>query len=122
VIRSRHAQRGFTLLELVIGLGISSLLVGMILMVSMRISFAYRGQQQVALVQQVLAAARAAIEADAKQVGMHISQGFTVANTGALLHAPVQVIEGGANPDQLALFYADPTAQGSIPAGSPAHA
>ncbi|MCW5801958.1 MAG: prepilin-type N-terminal cleavage/methylation domain-containing protein [Deltaproteobacteria bacterium] len=113
--RARARQGGFTMMELMIGLVISTLVVGLILSIGMRVSLAYRGQQQVAGVQQMLTAARAAIEADAKQAGMHISQGFTVANTGTQLHAPVQVIDSSTGPDQLALFYADPAAQAAIP-------
>ena len=45
-----------------VALIVSSLLVGMILSIFLRMSLAYRGQQQVANVQSVLAGARQMIE------------------------------------------------------------
>lgn len=92
----------------------SSLLVGMILAIFARISAAYRGQQQIAGVQRVLAAARATIELDAKQAGLALPHGFTTAIAGPTRQLPVQVIDGAAGPDQIALFYADPTIQALV--------
>jgi prepilin-type N-terminal cleavage/methylation domain-containing protein len=113
----RRGQRGFTLIELMVALVVSSLLVGMILAIFSRMSLAYRGQQQIAGVQQVLAAARAAIELDAKQAGLAMTQGFTVAPgiSGATL-SPIQIIDNDNNkgPDQVAFFYADPTTQAVV--------
>jgi prepilin-type N-terminal cleavage/methylation domain-containing protein len=74
-----RTQRGFTLIELMVALVVSSLLVGLILAIFSRMSLAYRGQQQIAGLQQVLAAARATIEADAKQAGFAMPQGFRFA-------------------------------------------
>jgi len=111
---TRSGQRGFTLIELMIALVVSSLLVGMILAIFSRMSLAYRGQQQIAGVQQVLAAARATIELDAKQAGFAMPQGFTIARTGlGTLQSPVQITNSSTGPDQIAFFYAeyaDPTA------------
>ena len=59
-----------------VALLVSSLLVGMILAIFSRMSIAYRGQQQIAGVQQVLAAARATIELDAKQAGLEMAAGL----------------------------------------------
>jgi prepilin-type N-terminal cleavage/methylation domain-containing protein len=110
-----RAQRGFTLIELMVALLVSSLLVGMILAIFSRMSLAYRGQQQIAGVQQVLAAARAAIELDAKQAGLGMPQGFRTAMTGwAVLQSPVQITNSNAGPDQIALFYADPSTQAMV--------
>jgi len=106
-----RGQRGFTLIELMVALLVSSLLVGMILAIFSRMSLAYRSQQQIAGVQQILAAARAAIELDAKQAGLGMPQGFKTAITGAALQSPVQVTNASNAPDQLALFYADTSAQ-----------
>lgn len=111
--RARGRQRGFTLIELMIALVVSSLLVGMILAIFSRISVAYRGQQQIAGVQQVLAAARAMIELDAKQAGLAMPQGFTTAAVAGT-QVPVQVTDGGAGPDQIAFFYADTTVQAAV--------
>lgn len=108
-----RAQRGFTLIELMVALLISSLLVGMILAIFSRMSLAYRGQQQIAGVQQVLAAARAAIKLDAKQAGLGMPQGFRVAMTPAL-QSPVQITNSSTGPDQIALFYADTSTQALV--------
>jgi prepilin-type N-terminal cleavage/methylation domain-containing protein len=115
----RSGQRGFTLIELMIALLISSLLVGMILAIFSRMSLAYRGQQQVAGVQQVLAAARATIELDAKQAGLGIPQGFKTAMTGATLQSPVKISDSNVAPDKLTLFYADTSTQGVVQSGNP---
>jgi prepilin-type N-terminal cleavage/methylation domain-containing protein len=108
-------QRGFTLIELMIALVVSSLLVGLILAIFSRMSLAYRGQQQIAGVQQVLAAARATIGLDAKQAGFAMSQGFTIAGTGSgTLYSPVQIRNSSTGPDQIAFFYADATTQAVV--------
>jgi prepilin-type N-terminal cleavage/methylation domain-containing protein len=110
-----RGQRGFTLIELMVALLVSSLLVGMILAIFSRMSLAYRGQQQIAGVQQVLAAARAAIEVDAKQAGLGMPQGFKTAMTGfGTLQSPVQVTNSSTGPDQIALFYADTSTQALV--------
>jgi prepilin-type N-terminal cleavage/methylation domain-containing protein len=112
-----RGQRGFTLIELMVALLVSSLLVGMILAIFSRMSLAYRSQQQIAGVQQILAAARAAIELDAKQAGLGMPQGFKAAiNPNNPLNptqvqSPVQVTNASNAPDQVALFYADTSAQ-----------
>ena len=73
-MRRRARQAGFTLIELMVALLVSTLLVGMILAIFARVSMAYRSQQQVAGLQQVLASARGMMELDAKQAGLGISQ------------------------------------------------
>jgi prepilin-type N-terminal cleavage/methylation domain-containing protein len=111
----KRGQRGFTLIELMVALVVSSLLVGMILAIFSRMSIAYRGQQQIAGVQQVLAAARATIEFDAKQAGLAVPQGFMFAGD-TRLHPPVSVINSSVGPDQIAFFYADPSVQAVVQA------
>lgn len=113
----RRRQRGFTLIELMVALVVSSLLVGLILAIFSRMSLAYRGQQQIAGVQQVLAAARATIELDAKQAGLAMPQGFKWATKGSgVLYSPVQITNSSTGPDQIAFFYAntDPTTQAVV--------
>ena len=107
-------QRGFTLIELMVALVVSSLLVGMILAIFSRMSLAYRGQQQIAGVQQVLAAARATIEADAKQTGFAMAQGFKIANDPTHLYWPVRITDSSTGPDKVAFFYADPSSQAVV--------
>ncbi|HET9625733.1 MAG TPA: prepilin-type N-terminal cleavage/methylation domain-containing protein [Kofleriaceae bacterium] len=112
---TRRSERGFTLIELMIALIVSSLLVGMILAIFSRMSISYRGQQQIAGVQQVLAAARATIELDAKQAGLELAGGFRSPTDGGLVrHNPVAVTDSATGPDQVAFFYADTTAQAVV--------
>jgi prepilin-type N-terminal cleavage/methylation domain-containing protein len=123
VTRGERPEAGFTLIELMVALVVSSLLVGMILAIFNRMSIAYRGQQQIAGVQQVLAAARATIELDAKQAGLELSQGFRYAadaGTPPTARSPVRVIDNptGNGPDQVAFFYADPTTQAAVTGGT----
>jgi prepilin-type N-terminal cleavage/methylation domain-containing protein len=109
-----RSQRGFTLIELMVALVVSSLLVGMILAIFSRMSMAYRGQQQIAGVQQVLAAARATIELDAKQAGLEMPQGFKIASQPGVTIQPIGITDDSAGPDQIRFFYADPTTQAAV--------
>ncbi len=108
----RQTERGFTLIELMIALVVSSLLVGMIFAIFIRMSAAYRGQQQVAEVQGKLAAARAKIELDAKQAGFAMSSGFLIATVpGGVRMSPLRVVNNADGSDELAFYYADPSVQ-----------
>jgi hypothetical protein len=100
-----------------VALVVSSLLVGMILAIFSRMSLAYRGQQQIAGVQQVLAAARATIEVDAKQAGLEMPQGFKFASdagTPPPPRSPLRVFNSNTGPDQIMFFYGDPTTQARV--------
>jgi prepilin-type N-terminal cleavage/methylation domain-containing protein len=109
--RPRAAEAGFTMVELMVALVVSSLLIGMILAIFLRISVAYRGQQQVAEVQAKLAAARARIEIDAKHAGLNLAQGFTLAATGSSLISPLRILNNTTAPDELGFYYADTSVQ-----------
>jgi prepilin-type N-terminal cleavage/methylation domain-containing protein len=116
--RRGGAPRGFTLIELMVALAVSSLLVGMIFAIFIRMSAAYGRQQQVAEVQRKLAAARARIELDAKQAGLYLADGFYLARLGAgLKQPPLRVINHADGPDELALYHADASAQVTTRAG-----
>ena len=118
--RRRLAQAGFTLIELMVALLVSTLVVGMILAIFARISLAYRGQQQVTNLQQVLASARALMEADAKQAGLGISQGYKVAIDGFLgphlMHSPLEITNSATGPDQVTFAYGDPSVNAAVTA------
>jgi len=111
----RRPERGFTLIELMVALVVSALLVGMILAIFSRMSLAYRGQQQIAGVQQVLAAARATIELDARQAGFAMPQGFRYAGDPNM-QSPVQITNSNTGPDRVAFFYADASVQAVVTA------
>ncbi len=115
--RPRPAQAGFTLIEIMVALIVSSLLVAMILSIFTSMSAAYRTQQQVAELQQVLQAADVTIEDDLRQAGFRCAQGFTWAGGGYTIVPPLLITDGGTaaqQPDQISIFYGDPSAQAQV--------
>jgi prepilin-type N-terminal cleavage/methylation domain-containing protein len=117
-------RRGFTLIELMISLVISTLFVIMILSIFSRMSFAYREQQQIVQVQQQLTSARALLERDAKQAGFAMSQGFKISYDGqtgtGLMHSPVRIENSSTAPDQIGFYYADGSTQALVTTAGPA--
>jgi prepilin-type N-terminal cleavage/methylation domain-containing protein len=111
----RRRARGFTLVEVMVSLVISSLLVGMVLAVFSRMTLAYRGQQGVAELQQILSAAQSMIERDLRQAGHQMPDGYFIAND-AFLHQPVEILNDpyGFGPDEIHIFYADASAQARV--------
>ncbi len=99
-----------------VALLVSSLLVGMILAIFLRMSLSYRGQQEIVEVQQKLATARAWMETDAKQAGFAMAQGFRIAKDGAagLPRSPVVIENSSTGPDTLELYYADAGTQALV--------
>jgi type II secretory pathway pseudopilin PulG len=118
VRRSRaRAQQGFTLVEIMISLIVATLIVAMILGIFTSMSAAYRTQQQVAELQQVLQAAEVTVEGDLRQAGFRCAQGFTWAGGGTTLVPALAITDGGGGPqqpDQLAIFYGDPSSQAKV--------
>lgn len=110
----RAGERGFTLIELMVGLTVGSLLIGMVLAISFRMSTTYRAQGQIVEVQQTLAAAINQVRQDAKLAGYAVPNGFRM--PGGNYQAPVQFINGGGavQPDQIRLFWGDPTRQARV--------
>jgi hypothetical protein len=86
----------------------------MILSIFTRMSLAYREQQQIAQVQQTLAAARSMFERDAKQSGFAMSQGFKLPGDVGFLHSPVVVTNNSTGPDQVGFYYGDPSIQAAV--------
>lgn len=116
-MRRARAQRGFTLIEIMIALVISTLLVAMIISIFTSMSAAYRTQQQVAELQQILQAAQVTVEGDLRQAGYRCPQGFTWAGSATVPISPLRITDGGTGPqqpDQLAIFYGDPSAQAQV--------
>ena len=108
-------QRGFTLIELMVALVVSSLLVGLVLAIFLRMSIGYRSQQQVSDVQQVLSAGRAQIEIHAKQVGLGMSTGVKILPGGVVSKvSPLRIINNNNAPDEIAFIYADTANQARI--------
>jgi prepilin-type N-terminal cleavage/methylation domain-containing protein len=119
-VTTRRRMAGFTLIELMVSLVVSSLLSIMLLSIFSRMSFAFREHQDIVRIQQVLSAGRNALEADARQAGLAISQGFTIsADLGTARHSPVRVVNSATGPDEVGFYYADPTVQALVVAGPP---
>jgi prepilin-type N-terminal cleavage/methylation domain-containing protein len=116
----RLRERGFTLIELMVALLVSTVLVGLVMSIYMRMSLAYRTQQQVSELQQVLQAAQMLIQRDIRQSGFQMSQGFRIASAPTLMQPPVQIINSAAGPDELRIYYADADAQARVTAKAPA--
>lgn len=115
--RAPRRQAGFTLVEIMIALVVSSLLVAMIISIFTTMSAAYRTQQQVAELQQVLQAAETTVEADLRQAGFACAQGFTWAGSPTTPISALTITDGGTGPqapDQLAIFYGNPSAQAQV--------
>jgi len=62
--------------------------------------------------QQVLAAARATFEQDAKQAGLEMAQGFKLSD--GKIHSPVTITDSATGPDQVAFCYADLSKQAVV--------
>ncbi|HTE51085.1 MAG TPA: prepilin-type N-terminal cleavage/methylation domain-containing protein [Kofleriaceae bacterium] len=111
-------ERGFTLVELLIGMMLTGIIISFIFLVSGKMSTAYFGQSQVSEVQETLRTTRAAIAADVRQAGFFMSDGFRTAAFGdtAALVRPLQVVNDadGAGPDLLRVYYADASAASRV--------
>jgi prepilin-type N-terminal cleavage/methylation domain-containing protein len=115
-------QRGFTLIELLVALSVSAMLVGLILAIFTRMSLAYRRQQQIAGVQQVLNGAKAMILDDARQAGFGMPTGLKIAGSGVMRFSPVIITNHNNGPDEITFMYADATTQSAVTANGNAAA
>lgn len=106
-MKARRAQRGFTLIELMVALAISSIMVLMVLAMFARITTAYRSQQQLTQLQVSLSAAQNLIEQEVKRAGFQLADGFHVAGFGNTFRAPIQITNSATGPDELRLYSAD---------------
>ena len=111
--RRQDAQRGFTMVELMVSMVLVSLLVGMIFTLFIQMSVAFRTQSQVSDLQQGLVAAETVLARDARQAGLHMPDGFRLAGDTDL-HRPIQVVNAADGPDELYLFSADPSKQARV--------
>ena len=111
---ARVGERGFTLIELMVGMLLTGVVLSFVFIVSGKMSTAYFGQAQIAEVQQTLRTARAAIAADVRQAGFFVSNGFRTAAFGDTdeVVRPLQIVNNadGSGPDVVRVYYADATA------------
>jgi len=120
-MRTRRHQRGFTLIEMMITLLISMLFSILILAIFSRMSFAFHNQSEGVAVQQQLGGAKTLMEIDARQAGLAVSQGFKIARDGAgtTMRSPIRIVNSSTGPDEIAFYYADPSAQAAVTANVP---
>lgn len=112
--RRSRGQAGFTLIELMVALLISSILVMMVLSVFSRMSSAYRRQQQVAALQVILSAGQNMIAQDARQAGFQIANGFRLGSAPGTLQMPVRIFNSSTAPDEVRFYSADATVQAKV--------
>jgi prepilin-type N-terminal cleavage/methylation domain-containing protein len=108
------SQRGFTLIELMVALAVSSILIMMVLSVFSRMTTAYRRQQQVASLQMVLSAAQNLIAQEARQAGFQMANGFMIASDVLNLQRPVRILNDNAGPDEVRFYSADASVQARV--------
>src|SRR5690606_30957277 len=113
---ARAGERGFTLIELMIALVVSSLLVGFLFSMTRQIGDAFRAQRRVTDVQQTLRTVGALMASDLRQAGFLVSAGFRTSAWGTpdLIVQPLQIVNDadGTGPDLIRIYYADPSASG----------
>jgi prepilin-type N-terminal cleavage/methylation domain-containing protein len=115
-VTRRGHQAGFTLIELMVALVVSTVLIGLVLSIYTRMSLAYRTQQQVSELQQVLQAAQTMVLQDVRQAGYQIPKGFKRPGLPTIYQPAIQVTNGATAPDDIRIFYADASSQARVTA------
>jgi prepilin-type N-terminal cleavage/methylation domain-containing protein len=111
-------QRGFTIVELMVAMLLTSIVIGFTLAIYMRFSAAYHDQQDLGVAQQ---AARSATQYIAKQVraGGYLTHQlyFASMGAGATLEPAVIVTDNvaGEGPDEIQIFSGDDSALAMVP-------
>jgi prepilin-type N-terminal cleavage/methylation domain-containing protein len=112
--RRALGQAGFTLVELMVALVVSTVLVGLVLSIYTRMSLAYRSQQQISELQQILQAAQVMVLQDVRQAGYQIPKGFRRPGAPSIVQPAVQIVNSATAPDEIRVFYADASAQARV--------
>ena len=129
-MRARR-QRGFTLIELMVGLVVASMAVGFIFRIYATSSAAYRTQSQTAELMQSLRTAKQVMTKRLRLAGYYASQVNTLINTGVTGHAsagappagvylysPVSFLNSDSGPDEIHIVYADTTCEAVVESGN----
>src|SRR5690606_1322763 len=89
-----RGEGGFTLIELMVGLVVSSILIAFLLGSSFRMAGAFRVQRQVTDVQQTVRAAVDLMSVDIRQAGYLVPNGFLTAKYGTptVPVVPIQIV------------------------------
>ena len=113
-----RGQRGFTLVEVMIGMLLSAIIVVFVFAASGKMATAYQTQNQITDVQDTLRSVTSLISGDLRQAGFLTSDGFRTAAWGS----PTTVVPAlsvdnnsdGTGPDSISIFYADASASGRV--------
>lgn len=113
-----RGERGFTLIELMIGMLLSAIIVVFVFAASGKMATAYQTQNQITDVQDTLRSVSALIAGDLRQAGFLTSDGFRTAAWGTpTTVVPALSIDnnaGGIGPDSINIYYADASASGRV--------
>lgn len=139
---ARRGERGLTLIELMVGLVVASILVGFVFDIQSRMSRAYRSQSSIGGLQQGLRAASAIMALDVRSAGFMLPDGIRVSSAFPVpgVTTPGLVTNDGLSgivqpltvfnnpdlmpgdrmqPDRIHVFYADPYARAVVVSTNP---
>jgi type IV pilus assembly protein PilW len=129
---SRRRERGLTLVELMIGVVVGSILVGFVFDIHSRMSSAFRAQNNIGSLQQGIRAANELLARDARLAGFMMPDGFFVSSAFptaqtmpglvqgpdpngirtvralTVFNNPAALPDNRMQPDRIHIFYADP--------------
>jgi prepilin-type N-terminal cleavage/methylation domain-containing protein len=109
----QRRQRGLTLIELMIAVVVSTLMIGLVFAIYVRISVAYRSQAIITELQQTVRAGRELLTVDVRQAGFGMATFRTA--TGAFGSTPISELtplvivnnNDGSGPDLVRAYYAN---------------
>jgi Tfp pilus assembly protein PilE len=111
----RRQQGGFTLVELMVGMVLTTLLIGFVFTIFVQTSSAFRAQSQISDLQQALVAAETVIGREVRQAGLGMPDGVRVA-FDADVHQAIEIVNASDGPDELRVLAADPAVQARVTA------
>jgi hypothetical protein len=114
-VTRRRAQGGFTLVELMVGMVLTTLMIGFVFTIFVQTSSALRAQTQISDLQQALVAAETVIGREVRQAGLGMPDGARMA-FDADVHQAIEIVNAADGPDELRVFGADPAVQARVAA------
>lgn len=106
--RAEDRQRGLTMVEIMVSLVLVAIACAFVFSIQVRMSSALRDQSTVSEVQQTLRSASDLVSRDVRMAGF-LAQSVGTGTIPLLgkVQTPVEVVNGGAGPDQITIMYAD---------------